>query len=46
MWPVATIFRDLSYRYQWLYDTISRLASLKVGGEARFLTINFTRLNN
>lgn len=33
---MATILRDLSYRYQWLYDTISRLASLTVGGEARF----------
>jgi demethylmenaquinone methyltransferase/2-methoxy-6-polyprenyl-1,4-benzoquinol methylase len=33
---VATIFRDLSYRYQWLYDGISRLAALSVGGEANF----------
>lgn len=33
---MATIFRDLSYRYQWLYDTISRLAALSVGGEQRF----------
>ena len=33
---MATIFRDLSYRYQWLYDSISRLAALSVGGEARF----------
>jgi hypothetical protein len=31
---VATIFRDWSYRYQWLYDAISRLAALSVGGEA------------
>jgi demethylmenaquinone methyltransferase/2-methoxy-6-polyprenyl-1,4-benzoquinol methylase len=44
---VATIFRDLSYRYQWLYDAISRVAALSVGGEACFrqlalrgLTIN------
>jgi demethylmenaquinone methyltransferase/2-methoxy-6-polyprenyl-1,4-benzoquinol methylase len=44
---VATILRDWSYRYQWLYDLISRLAALSVGGEARFrqlalqgLTIN------
>ncbi|WP_071191875.1 class I SAM-dependent methyltransferase [Trichormus sp. NMC-1] len=33
---MATILRDLSYRYQWLYDGISRLAALSVGGEARF----------
>lgn len=33
---MATIFRDLSYRYQWLYDGISRLAALSVGGEGRF----------
>lgn len=44
---MATILRDWSYRYQWLYDGISRLASLSVGGEASFrqlalqgLTIN------
>jgi ubiquinone/menaquinone biosynthesis C-methylase UbiE len=28
--------RDLSYRYQWLYDSISGLAALTVGGESRF----------
>ena len=33
---MATILRDLSYRYQWLYDTISALAALSVGGESRF----------
>ena len=33
---MATILRDLSYRYQWLYDTISRVAALAVGGEGRF----------
>jgi len=32
---MATIFRDLSYRYQWLYDAITRLAALSVGGNAR-----------
>jgi len=44
---MATILRDWSYRYQWLYDGISRLAALSVGGETRFrqlalqgLTIN------
>ena len=33
---MATIFRTLSYRYQWLYDGISRLAAITVGGERRF----------
>lgn len=33
---MATILRDLSYRYQWLYDGISRIAALSVGGERRF----------
>jgi ubiquinone/menaquinone biosynthesis C-methylase UbiE len=33
---MATILRDWSYRYQWLYDGISRLAALSVGGEDRF----------
>lgn len=33
---MATILRDWSYRYQWLYDGISALAALSVGGEARF----------
>lgn len=33
---MATILRAWSYRYQWLYDAISRLAALSVGGEARF----------
>ena len=44
---MATILRTWSYRYQWLYDAISSMASLSVGGEARFrqlalqgLTIN------
>ncbi|KOP27414.1 SAM-dependent methyltransferase [Hapalosiphon sp. MRB220] len=33
---MATILRDWSYRYQWLYDGISRLAAISVGGEQRF----------
>lgn len=33
---MATILRTLSYRYQWIYDAISRLATLSVGGEDRF----------
>ncbi|WP_019498147.1 class I SAM-dependent methyltransferase [Pseudanabaena sp. PCC 6802] len=33
---MATILREWSYRYQWLYDTVSALAALSVGGNARF----------
>ena len=33
---MATILRTWSYKYQWLYDGISRLAALSVGGEVRF----------
>lgn len=33
---MATILRKWSYQYQWLYDTVSRLAALAVGGEAKF----------
>lgn len=33
---MATILRALSYQHQWLYDGISRLAALAVGGEGRF----------
>jgi len=33
---VATILRTWSYRYPWLYDAVSRLAALSVGGEDRF----------
>ncbi|BAZ81028.1 class I SAM-dependent methyltransferase [Sphaerospermopsis kisseleviana CS-549] len=42
---MATIFRDLSYRYQWLYDAISRLAALSVGGEGRFRQLALQGLN-
>ncbi|MBC6478108.1 MAG: class I SAM-dependent methyltransferase [Hormoscilla sp. GM7CHS1pb] len=33
---MANILRDLSYRYQWLYDAIAQLSALAVGGESRF----------
>lgn len=33
---MATILRDLSYRHQWLYNGISRVTALAVGGERRF----------
>lgn len=33
---MATFLRPLSYKYQWLYDTFSRIAALPLGGEAKF----------
>lgn len=33
---MATILRTLSYKYQWLYDSVSALATLSVGGETKF----------
>jgi ubiquinone/menaquinone biosynthesis C-methylase UbiE len=33
---MGTILRTWSYQYQWLYDGISRVAALAVGGEYRF----------
>jgi len=33
---MATIFRTWSYQYPWLYAVVSALATLTVGGEARF----------
>ncbi|MDY6940110.1 MAG: class I SAM-dependent methyltransferase [Cyanobacteriota bacterium] len=33
---MATLLRSWSYRYQWMYDGISRIAALGVGGERRF----------
>lgn len=41
---MATILRDWSYRYQWLYDGISRVAALSVGGESRFRQLAFNGL--
>ncbi|MEG4799463.1 class I SAM-dependent methyltransferase [Microcoleus sp. ARI1-B5] len=42
---MATILRDLSYRYQWLYDAIARLAAVSVGGEARFRQLALQNLS-
>ncbi len=36
---MATILRPLSYQYPWLYNTISRLSALAVGGEKRFRSL-------
>lgn len=33
---MATILRRLSYQYLWLYNAVSRLSALAVGGERRF----------
>lgn len=41
---MATILRAWSYRYQWLYDAISRLAALSVGGEAKFRQLALQKL--
>jgi len=41
---MATVLRDLSYRYQWLYDSISRAAAITVGGERRFRHLALTGL--
>jgi ubiquinone/menaquinone biosynthesis C-methylase UbiE len=44
---MSTILRTWSYKYQWLYDSVSTLATLSVGGEARFrsLTLENIELN-
>ncbi|NJL48076.1 MAG: class I SAM-dependent methyltransferase [Leptolyngbyaceae cyanobacterium SM2_5_2] len=42
---MATLLRYLSYRYQWLYDGISRAAALTVGGEGRFRTLALRNLD-
>jgi SAM-dependent methyltransferase len=34
--PLATILRDWSYRYQWLYDAIASVSAIAVGGSDRF----------
>jgi ubiquinone/menaquinone biosynthesis C-methylase UbiE len=41
---MGTILRTWSYQYQWLYDGISRLAAIAVGGEQRFRRLALTGL--
>lgn len=41
---MATILRDLSYRYQWLYDSIAGLSAMTVGGPTRFRQLALTGL--
>ena len=36
---MATFLRPLSYQYPWLYNTISRVSALAVGGEKRFRSL-------
>ena len=45
---MATFLRPLSYKYQWIYDTISRLAAIPVGGESKFrqLALENLSINN
>jgi len=33
---MTTILRSWSYRYQWLYDTVSKVAAISVGGDYKF----------
>jgi ubiquinone/menaquinone biosynthesis C-methylase UbiE len=42
---LATILRDWSYRYPWLYDAIASIAALSVGGSDRFRTLALQDLN-
>ncbi|MGB7444136.1 MAG: class I SAM-dependent methyltransferase [Coleofasciculaceae cyanobacterium] len=42
---MSTILRTWSYQYQWLYDGISRIAAISVGGEARFRQLPLQNLN-
>jgi ubiquinone/menaquinone biosynthesis C-methylase UbiE len=42
---MATILRTWSDRYQWLYDGISRIAALAVGGESKFRRLALTGLS-
>ncbi len=42
---MATFLRPLSYQYPWLYNTISRLSALAVGGETRFRSLSLEGIN-
>jgi demethylmenaquinone methyltransferase/2-methoxy-6-polyprenyl-1,4-benzoquinol methylase len=41
---MATILRDWSYQYQWLYDGVTWLAALSVGGEPKFRQLAIANL--
>lgn len=42
---MATFLRPLSYKYQWLYDSIAKLAAIPVGGEKKFRQLALKNLN-
>jgi ubiquinone/menaquinone biosynthesis C-methylase UbiE len=42
---MATILRDWSYRYQWLYDTVSFFAALTVGGTQRLHRLGLQQID-
>lgn len=41
---MSTILRTWSYQYQWLYDGISRIAAISVGGETRLRKLPYAGL--
>jgi ubiquinone/menaquinone biosynthesis C-methylase UbiE len=42
---MATFLRPLSYRYPWLYDCITKLTAISVGGEARLRRLALQNLD-
>lgn len=42
---MATLLRDWSYRYAWLYDGITKLTAISVGGEARLRRLALQNLD-
>ncbi len=42
---MGTILRTWSYQYQWLYDGISRIAAIAVGGDRKFRRLALTGLS-
>jgi ubiquinone/menaquinone biosynthesis C-methylase UbiE len=42
---LSTILRTWSYQYQWIYNTVSALATLSVGGEAKFRSLTLENLS-
>jgi ubiquinone/menaquinone biosynthesis C-methylase UbiE len=42
---MSTILRTWSYKYQWLYNSVSALATLSVGGEDKFRSLTLAGLD-
>jgi demethylmenaquinone methyltransferase/2-methoxy-6-polyprenyl-1,4-benzoquinol methylase len=42
---MSTILRTWSYKYQWLYNSVSALATLSVGGEDKFRSLTLADLD-